>query len=114
MLKVKCFPKMGRGLIATQTIRKGQIVHTAELIQLSRKDAKTVSRTLLDSYVYCLGSGTVGLALGLGSLFNHRLEPNTEYSIITKAGRKCIQYKATMNIKAGEQLFIDYGYDPEA
>ncbi len=112
MLSIKVFKGLGRGLVATKNIKKGTIVHVAEVIHLNRKDSKIVARTFLDSYVYCLGNGTVGLALGLGSLFNHNEQNNVEFTVKTKAGRKVISYKAISNIPAGSQVFLNYGYDP--
>jgi uncharacterized protein len=112
MLKIKLFKGMGRGLVSVKPVKRGQVVHIAEVIHLSRKDAKTVSKTLLDSYVYDLGSGTVGIALGLGSLFNHKQDNNIDFKIKSKAGRKLIYYVANCNIPAGQQLFLNYGYEP--
>lgn len=113
MLKVKLFKGMGRGLVSCKPIKKGQVIHIAEIIHLNPKDAKTVSRTLLDSYVYAIKGQSVGIALGLGSLFNHAEDNNTNFEVILRQNRYMIKYTAKRDIKKGEQLFLNYGYTPK-
>lgn len=112
MIKVKTFKGMGRGLISNKTIKKGQTVHVAELIVFPRHDNFRIEKTLLDSYVYDIGYGKLGLALGYGSLFNHSNNPNIDYTFIKRNNRTLIKYIALRNIKPNKQLFIDYGYNP--
>lgn len=111
-LEVKEFTTMGRGVITTKLIKKSCLFYIADLIELSRKDSETVDKTMLKNYVYDLGKGQSGLALGFGSLFNHSNNPNVNYFIVKENKRRVIVYQAIRNIKAGEQLFIDYGYQP--
>ena len=53
-------------------------------------------------------SQTQAVALGLGSLFNHStLEQNVAWS--KDLASQCIIYRALRDIKAGEELCINYG-----
>ena len=53
-------------------------------------------------------SQTQAVALGLGSLFNHSsLQHNVGWS--RDLTRQCIVYRALRDIKAGEELCINYG-----
>jgi hypothetical protein len=53
-------------------------------------------------------SQTQAVALGLGSLFNHStLDQNVGWNRDVKA--QCIVYRALRDIKAGEELCINYG-----
>ncbi|KAL2037427.1 hypothetical protein N7G274_009912 [Stereocaulon virgatum] len=53
-------------------------------------------------------SRTQAVALGLGSLFKHStLDQNVEWKRDVKD--QCIVYRALRDIKAGEELCIDYG-----
>jgi SET domain-containing protein len=112
MIKVKNYKKMGRGLYSTKSIKKGTTFMTCETILLNKQDSKLVDKTLLASYVYDAGSGQSCLALGLGSLYNHSSSENVEFNIVKFSGRVMIKYKALRDIKAGTQLFLNYGYEP--
>lgn len=117
MIKVKNYYAMGRGLYTTKKIKRGTLFMTCETIYLNEKDSKIVQKTLLNSYVYDAKykNGSC-LALGLGSLYNHDKNPNVEYNIVLTghpAEPRCmIEYTTLRDIEPGEQLFIDYGYEP--
>lgn len=111
-LTVKEFPGLGRGVVAISTIKKGCLFHIADLIELNKSDSLLLQDTLLANYVYDLGRGKTGLALGFGSLFNHSEIPNVSYAVVKENKRKVIIYCSLKQIKAGDQLFIDYGYQP--
>lgn len=114
MIKIKEYKKMGRGVMTTQGIKKHQVVMKVDTIVIPKHQAKHVHNTILDNYVYDSGDGLSLVALGLGSLFNHSSSPSIGYVVKRlNNGRYIIIYKALRNIKANEQLFIDYGYNPE-
>lgn len=108
MLIVKKNKQFGRYVVTTENIRKGQIVELSELIVISKADAKLIHKTILNAYVYAYKINGIAVALGIGSLFNHSSEPNLAY----KLQNEKMKFTAKRNISAGEQLFIDYGYDP--
>lgn len=113
---VSWFKTGGRGVQALTNFRKGEQVMTAEVIEFPVKENKLVHKTVLDRYVYELNNRKIGLALEYGSLLNHSDDNNLDSEVV-KVGtgifeRYIIEYTATRDINFGEQLTIDYGYDP--
>lgn len=110
-IKINLAIGMGRGVFAVQPIRTKTIVATCHTWVLSEKDIKSLSNTSIAGNYFAnpFNGDECLLALGDLSLINHSSNPNTEIQFIkTKTG---IVIKAVVNrgIKAGEQLFIDYG-----
>lgn len=114
MVDIKKFGKMGRGLVANRKIKKGTVIEESPVIVLDDDDWSSLGRTVLNLYWFLWNeTGNehgVCLALGVGSLFNHSDKPNTVYKANFKT--KTLIFKATRDIKKGEQLFVNYGYDP--
>lgn len=110
MLKVKKTRNLGRGVFTTTSIKKGQQVELSPLVVIEKpKDSKIIENTNLGRYTYAYKK-TSAIALGLGSLFNHSGKPNLEWKILEKSSE--VLFWADRDIAAGEQLFINYGYDP--
>lgn len=110
---VKEVPKMGRGVFANTDLVKGEIVNATHLVKLSPGDSHFIEKTTLQYYTYDCPNGFTGdsyLALGIGSLFNNdSYSANVGYEIDTD--QQLIIFKATQDIKAGDQLLINYGWD---
>lgn len=102
----KC--KYGRGVFATETIPKGTIIEVSPLLTFSKKEAKLIAKTTLQLYVYDFGKNRLSLALGVGSLFNHKTYNNVTYNTLRR--KKVIEYRTTKKVRKGSQLFINYGY----
>ncbi len=109
-LKVKTYPGYGRGVYTTKAIRKGKRVLKSETLLLPYEDVLTTKE--LCNYVFSYDEQSDCLVLGIGSLFNHSKKPNCKATQYMKNGRLIMYYKSIKKIKKGEQLFIDYGYDP--
>jgi len=108
---VKNTKKYGRGLYAVRDFKKGEIVEVAPVVVIDKMDADTIETTMLNLYVFEWNKSSSALALGHGSLFNHSNKSNVCYMNSFRA--KEIVFMTTRKIKKGEQLFIDYGYDPK-
>src|SRR5271165_4347324 len=104
----------GRGVFASVEwtfIPKGMVIHTSPVIVIPVHfctQPKEVGE-ILDRYVYVWGEETA-IALGVGSLFNHSRHPNVHF--LQRIDSLEIEYTALRNIADGEELTIDYGYDP--
>lgn len=110
--KIKNTNEMGRGLFATKEMRKGEIVEVSPVILIPEVEARhAIGKTILTSYVFRWNEEYTALALGHGSLFNHDFEANVTYA--SNFSGKSIVFKTTRKVKKGEQLFINYGYQPE-
>lgn len=111
MIKLRKTKKFGRGLYATKNIKKGQVVELSPVIPLTGWEHDHLKSTVMNTYVFEWDSDGAALALGFGSLFNHSQDCNVTYDSLLKS--KQIKFTATRNIKKGEQLLINYGYEPE-
>ena len=65
--------------------------------------------TGLAGFCFLWGEGTVALALGYGSLYNHSFAPNARYD---DEGRQVKVYSAIRDIAAGEEITINYNGEP--
>lgn len=105
--------KMGRGVFANKDFKKNEIIVATPLLRLSPGDQHFIEKTTLQYYVYGSPSPFSGdsyLALGEGSLFNNDdYSANTGYEIDEQ--ELLIVFKAERDIKAGEELFVNYGWD---
>jgi SET domain-containing protein len=97
--------KYGRGLYATANIPKNRTIILNDLATGS------YGGDLSNRYSFEVDKKTVGIALGDVSLANHSEKPNATWEIDAEA--KTIWLVATKLIKAGQQIFINYGYTPK-
>jgi uncharacterized protein len=95
---------LGRGVIASAAIPKGETIEVCPVLLLGEDDAGVV----LGDYVVSLGDDVDGqaLMLGYGSLYNSSEDPNAEYVYMDDDAYAFI---ALRDIAAGEQVTISYG-----
>ena len=79
-IEVKRIKGKGRGVFARRLIRKGELIEKVPMLVLSIEEYHDgISKTSLANYCFAWGQGTVALALGYGSLYNHSYKPNARY-----------------------------------
>lgn len=100
--------KKGRGVFAKRTIRKNDLIEACQVLIMPQKDWKKIEKTFLAYYVFEWGFKDVALALGNGSLYNHSENPNCRWS----PEGETLQYRAERTIHKGEEICINYGYQP--
>lgn len=106
MIEVKRAKGKGRGVYASVAIPAGTVFERAPLLVMSEKEALAHEYShILPAYVFEYGKGKVALALGFGSLYNHSYAPNARYD---DAGSQVKEYRALRDIKAGEEITINY------
>ncbi len=66
---------------------------------------------LIHNYTFEWDDDTSAIALGIGSLFNHSYNPNVVYRM--DRSNKAIKFIARRKIVSGEELTINYNFDPE-
>lgn len=108
---VKTTKKYGRGLYANKNIKKGEIINISPVLVIEKSEANKIVDTILNIYVFEWSKDASALSFGYGSLFNHSKKPNVTY--MNNFSTKEIFFITSRNIKKGEQLFINYGYEPE-
>ncbi|KAJ7935514.1 hypothetical protein B0H13DRAFT_2246722 [Mycena leptocephala] len=98
----------GRGVFAARAIPSQTIVESSPVLLLGKEEYETHGRfTILDQYAFNWKNGSMALALGLGSLFNHSNFPNLSYKI--DPSNDLIHYTTTRNVDPDEELCIYYG-----
>ena len=102
--EIRVSKKYGRGVYAIDDIKAGTTVLKNRMI--IEKDGGP----LCERFAFYVDRKHSGIALGDVSLLNHSENENAEWDICKK--RQVIIVKTTKDIKAGEQIFINYGYDP--
>jgi hypothetical protein len=109
-IEVKRIPGKGRGVFALRRFRKGEVIERVPVLVLP---ANTLEEGPADSrladYCFVWGRGTVALALGYGSLYNHSYRPNARYD---DTGPQTKVFSAIREIEPGEEITEDYRYLP--
>ena len=102
---------MGRGVFTSEDIVAGTVVEVAPVIIMSHEERKLLDQTLLHNYIFEWGDekDRCCIALGYVSVYNHSYSSNCEYEMDFE--QEQISIKTVRNIKAGEELFINYNGD---
>ncbi|HWL24476.1 MAG TPA: SET domain-containing protein [Ureibacillus sp.] len=113
MIEVKSSPisdgEFNRGVFATRDIQKGELIHEAPVIAYPNDQHQHIEKTLLADYAFEYGINHTAILLGYGMLFNHSYEPNATYEINFQ--NHTFDFFAYKDIKAGEEIFINYNGD---
>jgi uncharacterized protein len=100
-----------RGILASRDIKKGEIIERCPLILYPIHQDSSLDRTVLGKYYFEWTKGYSCIVLGYGSLMNHSYTPNAKYTHDYK--QKVIVFRAIKNIKKGEEVFVNYNWDPK-
>ena len=104
----------GRGVIATQDIKKDEIIEYCPIIFLSDKEVDFLENKSDILKFYYLWQCTINkhcLMLGYGSLYNHSLNPNADIDYNTEKSENHLLFQAIKDIKAGEEIVYDYEFE---
>jgi uncharacterized protein len=111
-LEVRSSPRHGRGVFATQHIPAQAILEECHFIQLGETDFEKIDPGLKD-YVFLFprdskgGERAYAIPLGIGSIINHSQDhPNATWT--TNESRRLFIFTAIQDIRAGEEVLIDY------
>lgn len=100
----------GRGVFASQKIKKGETVEICPVIVVPQKDVSNLKESILTRYYFYFGKKNelLALALGFGSIYNHSYKPNATY--IKKPEENIIEFVAIKTIKASEEITTNYNF----
>ena len=96
----------GRGVFAARPFAEGDLIEACPVLVFPADEVEHLERTSLRGYYYEWDDDGVGLALGLGSLYNHSASPNSHTEVDCESGE--VRYYAARGIPAGEEITIDY------
>lgn len=110
-LHIKKSRNRGRGVFTKEKIKAKIVVEESPVIVMSAKDRAIIDKTLLHDYIFAWGDkeDKCCVALGMASLYNHSYKSNCEY--VMDFVKEIIQVKTVREIKAGEELTINYNGD---
>ncbi|MGV3527471.1 MAG: SET domain-containing protein [Flavisolibacter sp.] len=100
--------RRGRGMYTEKAIPAGTVIEIAPVIVLSANERKTLDQTLLHDYIFEWGDDRTKCCMALGyiPLYNHSYQANCEYEM--EFAKQIMQVLTVRNVKAGEELFINY------
>lgn len=111
-IEVRNTKNKGRGVYATKSISKNQIIELCPIIFINEKEEKYIQKTILGKYIYEWSNKNNGaIILGYGSIYNHSYKPNAEY--VRDFENNLLIYKAIKNISAGEEITVNYNGEIE-
>lgn len=95
-----------RAIIATEKIKKGQMIESCPVILFPLKEDDLIDRTNLGNYVFAWNKTHDCIVLGYGSIINHSFSPNTKYIRDYKKLR--MNFYAISEINQDEEILINY------
>ena len=103
-------PGKGRGVFTTRRIGVGQIIETAPVLVVPKKDVALITESFLGHYLFHTDNKKhLVIGLGFASLINHGENANAEFIISTES----IIVRARRTIPSGTEVTIDYGWRAE-
>ncbi|APZ96681.1 SET domain-containing protein [Fuerstiella marisgermanici] len=107
-IEVKQTKGKGRGVFARSFIPEGTEFERVPVIVMPDAEVLGPEGSVLANYVFEWGRGTVAMALGFGSMYNHSYSANARYDDV---GRQTKVYTALRDILPGEEITINYNGD---
>jgi uncharacterized protein len=104
-------PAMERGVFTSEPISAGTLIEESPVIVMSKDERAILDKTKLHDYIFEWGENKdqCCMALGLVAIYNHSYKSNCEYEM--DYDNDIIRIHAVRDIKAGEELFINYNGD---
>ena len=109
-IEVKRVKGKGRGVFARRLIRQGEVIERVPMLVLTAEEFEDrLAGTSLANYCFAWSRGTMALALGYGSLYNHSFRPNARYDDV---GPQTKEFTAMRDIAPGEEITVNYNGEP--
>lgn len=116
-VKIVDFNGKGRGIVAAEAIRKGELIERSPVLVIPEADRAKTDESVLFTYVFMWEKNTTeqdlykrqgraGVTLGYTSLCNHSPTPNADFDRLID--EKLLDLFALKDIAEGEEITIDY------
>lgn len=106
LIEVKWTARKGRGVFARTFIPADTLIERVPVLVVPAHEViPEDADTRLSHYVFEWGRGTVAIALGYGSLYNHSYAPNARYE---DERPQVKTFYAVRDIQPGEEVTINY------
>ncbi|MBX9926270.1 MAG: SET domain-containing protein-lysine N-methyltransferase [Hyphomicrobiaceae bacterium] len=120
LITVRMTDAMGRGVFAVRDIAAGDVLGAFHTIRLPPAEVAAIrdalwpvaSSTLPSYWFEDDADGSALIVLGWLELVNHARTPNLDRTWRTAMDGEIVTVLAARDIAAGEQLTIDYRFDP--
>lgn len=98
----------GRGIFTTAAIKEGDIIEVCPVIIIPKEEFNLIHESKLHDYYFLWGEDlkSMAIALGYGSLYNHKVNPNADF--ILDFVNDSIDIICIKDIEAGEEITINY------
>jgi len=96
----------GFGVYAIDDIKDNEIIEECPVLILPTDE---IRGTQIMDIIYKLTDDIYGLAMGNGSIYNHRNQPNARWEYVESSN--IIKIVSVRPIKSGEEIYINYGRD---
>lgn len=102
----------GRGVFTSQSIEKGEIIEICPVLVIPKTELPIIHKTVLHDYYFLWGDHLeeCAIALGFGSIYNHKLHPNANF--ILDIENLTIDIEAVIDISEGEEITLNYHGEP--
>lgn len=102
----------GRGVFTNEEIKIGDLIEICPIIPIPKYQLPIIHKTVLHDYYFLWGEelDQCAIALGLGSLYNHKINPNANF--ILDIEHNTIDIIAIKDIAAGQEITLNYHGDP--
>jgi SET domain-containing protein len=94
------------GVFALDDIKDNETIEECHVILVPIDEVK--GGVIID-YMFKIDNSLYALALGNGSIYNHRNQPNARWEYDDK--KQLVRFVAVRAIKSGEEIYISYGKD---
>lgn len=106
-VEVRYSPGKGRGVFATRTIRRGEVIEAAPSLLVPSGDTKRIETSFLKHYIFQTDSGLdYVVATGYVAIANHAEDNNAEFHV----SREVSKIKAVRTIRRGDEVTVNYGW----
>lgn len=110
-VKLIDIPGKGRGVVATEAIRAGEVIEVCPILILRPKDAAFLENGSDTLHYYFLEQTIFNrscVMFGYASMYNHSFEPNADLDYDDNPAEQYVLIRALKSIEPGEEIVWNY------